>query len=180
MKKDKATLVTLGVFAVILIFVAWYTFSRGGVTDEVSEAERVNIFSTQALLLTDFEGNPVSMSDYEGKVVVANSWATWCPFCKDELAAFAELKEQYESRGVAVLAINRAETRNQIVAYQRVLRVDENLTILLDETDSFYRFIGGFSMPETVFYDREGNPAYHKRGPLTLEEMQQQLESILE
>ena len=52
------------------------------------------------------------------------------------------------------------------------------MIFLLDSSDSFYRSIGGFTMPETLFVDGGGNILLHKRGPMTLDEMRQKTNEL--
>jgi len=55
--------------------------------------------------LKDMNGQTVHLSDYAGKVVVLNFWATWCPPCRKELPDFAELQQEYGSKGLQMLGI---------------------------------------------------------------------------
>src|SRR5260370_41425750 len=55
--------------------------------------------------LTDANGSRVKLSDDRGKVVLLNSWATWCGPCKIEIPWFIELEQTYNSRGVAALGV---------------------------------------------------------------------------
>ncbi len=55
--------------------------------------------------LKDINGNTVHLSDYRGKVVVLNFWATWCPPCRKELPDFTELQKEYERKGLQFVGI---------------------------------------------------------------------------
>lgn len=129
--------------------------------------------------LRDYTGNEVSLSDFRGKVVVANSWAVWCPFCRDELSDFAKLQNEFAD-SVVVIAIDRAESLEKAKGFTDSIGVTSDFIFLLDPDDSFYTSIGGFSMPETLFVDKEGNIGIHKRGPMRFEEMREKVESILQ
>ena len=118
----------------------------------------------------DFEGNTVTLGDFAGTPVVANSWAAWCPFCVKELPDFTELQNEFGNE-IKVIAINRAESRNRAVSYIEDQGFDDGLTYWLDTRDRFYSTIGGFSMPETLFITADGKTAFHKRGQMTLHEM---------
>ena len=58
-----------------------------------------------AFALKDLEGNVRNIDEWNGKVVLVNFWATWCPPCKKEMPAFIELHEQYASQGFDVIGI---------------------------------------------------------------------------
>lgn len=119
--------------------------------------------------LTDYAGNSVSLAEYRGKPLVINAWAAWCPFCRQELPDFAALQGEFAD--IAVIAIDRAESKDVAKGYTDQLGISEKMILLLDPGDGFYKNIGGFSMPETIFVDSHGAIVFHKRGPLTLDEM---------
>lgn len=141
-----------------------------------SEAEKFN--KVPQFTLSDYEGNQVSVNDFPGKILVINSWAAWCPFCVDELPAFRDLQERFPNE-IVVIAIDRQESLSTAQGYTDNAGISDAYTFLLDPNDSFYRSIGGFSMPETLFVDTEGNIRIHKRGPMKLKEMVEKVESIL-
>lgn len=128
--------------------------------------------------LSDHNGRQVSLSDSEGKVRVINSWATWCPFCVDELVDFAELQQEFGNE-IVVIAINRREQLDRTQSFVEDLGIANSMTFLIDPRDSFYASIGAFSMPETIFVDGSGEIVFHKRGPLPLSEMRNKVNKIL-
>ncbi len=124
--------------------------------------------------LKDYNGNTVTLSQFRGKPVVVNSWAAWCPFCREELKDFAAAKREFGDR-IEIIAIDRAEPLAVAKKFTDELGVTDALVFLLDPEDSFYRAIGGFSMPETIFVDPEGRIVFHKRGPMTAEEIRERI-----
>ena len=56
--------------------------------------------------LTNQHGEQVSLSDYRGKVVVLNFWATWCPPCKAEVPGFNRMYEEYQDDGLVILGVS--------------------------------------------------------------------------
>ena len=56
--------------------------------------------------LTGLDGNRVRLSDYAGKVVVINFWATWCAPCRAEIPAFVRLREQYHDKGLEIIGVS--------------------------------------------------------------------------
>lgn len=129
------------------------------------------------LTLEDFEGDKVSISELN-KPSVINSWAGWCAFCKEELKAFAKAKSEFGNR-VKIIAINRGEPKQEAIGYTDDLGVTNKLTFLLDPDDKFYRKIGGFSMPETIFVNSKGKIVFHKRGPMDAEEIKKKIKEHL-
>lgn len=128
--------------------------------------------------LNDYNGNKVILSDFRDKIVLVNSWAVWCPFCGDELIDFAELQEEFKDE-IVIIAVDRAESLETAKGFTDSLEVTDKMIFLLDPSDSFYASIGGFGMPETIFLDKKGDVKIHKRGPMTLEEMREKVNTIL-
>lgn len=167
---------------VILTTVSVFLFTNVGDTNElnteVAEVAESKYDKAPQFSLKDYEGNVVS-SNYSGKkVTVVNSWTTWCPFCVDELPDFALLQEEFSDE-IDVIAIDRSESLDKAKKFSDELGVTGRIGFLMDPKDSFYQSIGGFSMPETIFVDSEGNILIHKRGPMRFEEMKQKIDQIL-
>lgn len=161
-------------FIIIAVILAaglvWFYFPRG--QKDVLERPAPD-FS-----LKDYNGQTVSLSDFRGKALVVNAWAAWCPFCVRELEDFATAQKEFGDK-VVIVAIDRAESLEVAKKFTNDLGVSEDLIFLLDPADSFYQSIGGFSMPETIFVDRNGNIVHHKRGPMSLEEIRERIQKIL-
>lgn len=128
---------------------------------------------------TDLSGNPLSLTDHVGNILVINSWASWSPDSAKELLTLAELSREYRERGVVVLAVNRAESETIAKRFLETLGVIDDVQLVLDRGDQFYKASQGYAMPETVFYDRKGNVAYQQRGHISLEKMKVQVDQIL-
>lgn len=174
----KANIITIGILAAVLIFVGLFVFKDQILgTTELNDIEEVRK-GNKEVTYTDLNQNPVDIKEYAGRVLVINSWATWCPFCTQELKDFVALKNEFGDQ-IHVLAINRSEEPTTARVFVERAGGEQGLVYLLDPDDVFYRSVGGFSMPETVFYDREGNIAVHKRGFMDLSEMRKHTEKAL-
>lgn len=106
--------------------------------------------------LPDLEDKQVRLSDFRGKVVFLNFWATWCKPCKEEMPSMEVLYKNFERDGLVVLAvsIDRVTTKKDIPPFVKSL----NLTfpILVDswgQTDKRYKLMG---VPETYIIDQQG------------------------
>lgn len=177
---SKTSVVTIGVITIIILIAGWYTFT----VLQNEQREGTDIFKAlsvpeEVASYTDLEGNPISLTDYEGKILVINSWASWCPFCTNELPDFGSLATEYKDKDVVVLAINREESKEQAERFLRTVNSGGDIIYVLDPSDYFYNSIGGFAMPETIFYDKAGNSVFHKRGYMRQSEMRQHIEEII-
>ena len=106
--------------------------------------------------LTDLDGNQQSLSQYRGKVVLLNFWATWCKPCREEMPSMEILNKNFEKDGLVILAvsIDRVTTTKDIPPFVKGM----NLTfpVLIDswgKTDMPYKRMG---VPETFIIDQQG------------------------
>ena len=175
MTKSNITKGILSVLVIggVLLAVIFGLSKDTGVESSVSDLDRFS-----QITLTDYNGNTKSLGDWSGKMLVVNSWAVWCPFCVKELSDFAALQKAFPDE-IAVIAIDRAESLEKVQGFTDGLGISEDMIFLMDRKDDFYKAVGGFSMPETVFIDKDGTVVFHKRGPMTFEEMKEQVEKLL-
>lgn len=171
-----------GIAAVIGIAFFWLNGRPGGSEGAMSaQHQQKTALSAPAffdLVLEDYGGKAVRLADFHGRPLVINSWAAWCPFCKKELVDFAAAQKEFGD-AVLIIAVDRAETKDTAKKYTDELGVTDAFLFLIDSSDSFYKFIGGFSMPETIFVDTDGNIKIHKRGPMDLDEIRNKINEIL-
>jgi cytochrome c-type biogenesis protein len=122
-------------------------------------------------------GEPVVLFDLRGQVVLLNFWATWCGPCRVEMPEF---QQQYDTRagdGFTILAVNSGESVNTV----RDFRAEFGLTfpLAMDESTAIQIQYGLFSYPTTLLLDREGVIVARHFGPLTTEQIDQMLDSVL-
>ena len=179
-KSDVITILVLILVLLITGAVTWYLKSNATTVTEVTSAADVALGTAEGQSsYTTLDGDLVDLVDYRGDVLVVNSWASWCPFCVNELPHFEELAEIYKEQGVTVLAINRKERQNIARSYLDSVGGFDDVLFLLDPDDRFYSSIGGITMPETIFYDAAGNVVVHKRGFMDLNEMRFHVDQAL-
>lgn len=115
----------------------------------------LNIFTGnyQRLQLLDLNGNPVELSDFMGKSVLINFWATWCPPCLEEMPLIETYAVRYEDE-LVVLAINAGENKNVVREFAEQHGFSFN--ILLDPTNSAAGKFFVYGYPTTMFFDEAG------------------------
>ena len=109
--------------------------------------------------LRDANGSAVKLSDYRGKVVLLNFWATWCGPCTLEIPWFVEFERDYKTQGLAIVGVSMDEDGwNAIKPY--VSEHKMNYRVLLGD-DSVSQLYGGVdSLPTTFIIDRSGKVAF--------------------
>jgi thiol-disulfide isomerase/thioredoxin len=82
--------------------------ASGGVCPANAKPAKLNF------TLKDFTGKTVKLSDYKGKVILLDFWATWCPPCKAEIPGFVELQEAYRDKGLQVVGVSVDDTPDKL------------------------------------------------------------------
>lgn len=122
-------------------------------------------------------GNKRRLSEYRGRPVLVNFWATWCAPCRTEMPALEEAAATYRNAGLQVLAVNFGESQPAVLAFAGELSLQ--LPLLLDSdgaVQASYRVPG---YPSSYFIDRQGRVAAVHLGILTEDQLSARLATIL-
>ena len=172
------------ILLIVVLGAVWYVVqSQEGELTSIEDLDigardgALTLASLENLATTTLDGESADLADYAGKPLVINAWASWCPFCVDELPAFAAIQRELGD-SVTIIAIDRGEPASVAMQYINRLEISDDLVWLLDQSDSFYARIGGFSMPETLFFNSDGSLGFHKRGPMEADEIKQRIERL--
>jgi len=105
--------------------------------------------------LKSLEGRQVRLSEYRGKAVLLNFWATWCAPCKIEMPWFVDLQKQYASQGLQVIGVAMDDSGEEAIAkFAREMGVNYPVLIGKEAVGDAY---GGVEfLPTTFFIDRQG------------------------
>lgn len=110
-------------------------------------------------ILKDLQGNNVKLSDYKGKIVILNFWATWCGYCKDEMPEFSQYDKQLQQeKDAVILAIDSEESEAKVKKFVSDNNID--LKVLLDvdgEVTKLYAPYGIQGFPTTFFINSDGS-----------------------
>ena len=130
------------------------------------------------LVLKDLRGRTLRLSDYKGKVVLLNFWATWCPPCGAEMPDLIKLQREYRSKGLRVIGVTYPpEEIKEVRQFIRKLRVNYPVALGTKETKTL--FDETETLPLTVVIDREGNVRERIEGILLPEEFEQRIKPLL-
>ena len=102
-----------------------------------------------------FDGETIRLSDFEGKVVVLNFWASWCPPCRWEMPFFERMSQEYEDQDVVFLGVAISDTLENVRAFAEGVGV--TYPNGLDETGEIARDYSVVSLPTTFFIGKDGN-----------------------
>jgi peroxiredoxin len=130
--------------------------------------------------LTNLEGETVKLSDYQGKKVILNLWATWCPPCQAEMPHMQNFYEKNKDNGIEILAVNLTSMDNGRATIKQFVD-DFGLTfqIPLDEDGSIGRQYQAVSIPTSYMIDTKGVISKKIVGPMD-ETMMENLTKAME
>lgn len=161
----------LGAFALVIVAVVGLVAIVGGTTEPATADSDLppNAFAL-------FDGGEATFADFEGKPLVINFWASWCPACVAELPEFQSVHEQYADR-VTFLGVANSDRRDAAIA----LADDVGLTYALadDPAGTLFTDLGLISMPSTIFVDANGRIQEVFGGQLNEPLLIERLESLV-
>lgn len=157
MKRQIVILAAACVAVFVIVFVGLRRVHQAPVSSAAS--------LTDTKLAPDFElhsldGKTVHLSDFRGKAVLLNFWATWCEPCKIEMPWFVELQKQYGPQGLEIVGISMGDdTRDEVAKFATTMGVDYPILIGKEsERDSVADLYGGVQfLPVSVYIDRNGH-----------------------
>lgn len=124
--------------------------------------------------LETLEGKKVKLSDFAGKKVMLNFWATWCPPCKAEMP---HMQKFYEEKGdeIHILAVN-IDPKNDVAGFAKEMNL--HFPILLDKNDKVMKMYQILSIPTTYFIDEDGIIRNKFIGAMLLDKMREFFENF--
>ena len=155
----------VGLFAYTLYTPTTSNLGAGGRVNASGSKVHVGDRVAPDFTLETFDGEPVSLSDYEGKSVVINFWSSWCPPCRDEAPMLNAFHEQTaEDDDVVLLGVAIWDRREDALAFMRQYNL--SFTNLSDQRGSVLIDYGVYGVPETYFIGPDGVLKGKYRGPL--------------
>lgn len=149
-------------------------------TSKNEQADNVQGNVAPDFTVTDYDGNKVRLSDFKGKPVVLNFWATWCYYCKVEMPDFNEAYKKYPD--VQFLMVNATGTNGETVETAKAYVEQEKYVfdVFFDKEYDALRTYGISSFPMTIFIDEDGNIVSQRIGMLTMEALESEIEKLTE
>lgn len=168
-RKSRSATTLLVAALALLAFVAFRYFSASGAGAAEQKMLRTWIGAEAPdFVVTNLDGQPLRLSDFKGKRVILNFWATWCPPCREEIPDFVKLRAQTSPTNVVILGLSTDDAATQKAF---ALRHGINYPLaVLQGVPSPYSDIG--IIPVTLVIDRHGVIQNAVLGPQTLQSLE--------
>jgi len=106
--------------------------------------------------LNDVDGKPVKLSDFKGKVVILDFWATWCPPCRAEIPGFVAIQKKYADKGFTMVGVSLDEQGPSVVK-SFMHNFGMNYPVVMANQKIVLDYGGITAIPTTFVIDRQGN-----------------------
>ena len=105
--------------------------------------------------LRDINGEPISLADFKGKVVILDFWATWCPPCRKEIPGLVTLQRRYQDKGLVIIGVSLDQQGPSVVKpFMRELGM--NYRVVMGDEKIVSDYGGIEAIPTTFIIDRQG------------------------
>jgi peroxiredoxin len=174
-----AGLVLLGLVAIRLIPALFAQIESGQAAGVglLGAPAQVN-YPAPILELTDLQGNPVSLSQYKGKVVLVNNWATWCPPCEAEMPELQSYYQDNLNKNFTIIAIEAGDPLAEVVAF--VNRYGLTFPVWQDPQLKAVAAFRNSGLPSSYVIDQYGKIRLVWTGPVRYDMLEKYVTPLLE
>ncbi len=148
----------------VLLFACLTVFGGLASAQALEDWDRARIRAAKDFKLKDLSGTTHSLSQYKGKVVIVNFWATWCPPCVEEMPSLQALQRTLDPNQAVILTINSEDTAAKAKAFLKRHKLD--LAVLLDPEDDVGPEWDVEAYPSSYLIDTRGRWRYSTEGDI--------------
>ncbi len=153
-------------------FAVWFLFF---LCTRAASAE--SLPTAPAWTLKDTAGRTLRLADYRGKVVILNFWATWCPYCRQEIPGFTALQEKYGPQGLVVIGVAMDEEPKLVAPYARKAGINYPIVYGTPLVTLAYGDVP--TLPTTFVIRRDGKIALVSEVAIDARRLESEIKSLL-
>src|SRR5438067_4590428 len=127
----------------------------------------------------DIDGKKVSLSDFKGKVIILDFWATWCVPCKAEIPGFIELQKKYGDRGLQIIGLSVDDSIGTAKKYATGMKMNYPVLLAEGKEDILKAYDPIPSIPVSIIIDRQGRIVGRHLGIATMEVFEREISPLL-
>ena len=174
-KKARNWKIIAGIAAIILVSILL-------IATHQAEADTINVAIKGKAIgdftLQDINGQTVHLSDYQGKTVMLNGWATWCPPCRAEMPDLEQYYRNHKEDNFVILAINAAEPQEQAAAFAQFAGL--TFPVLLDPDAAILSAMGINGFPTSILIDPQGTVKHIHIGMFQAQDLEKEISPFLQ
>ncbi len=178
MSRNSLVWIVVIVTVSVMLVAAPYMARRAGITKDSAHRLEMKGQPAPDFSLESLDGKTVRLSDFRGKAVLLNFWATWCQPCKIEMPWFEEMQKQYGPNGFQVLGVAMDDaSKEDIAKFAKEMGVNYPILIGKEAVGDAY---GGVQfLPSSFFIDRDGKVVDRIFGLRSRSEIEDQIKAAL-
>ncbi|MFA6809405.1 MAG: TlpA disulfide reductase family protein [Eubacteriales bacterium] len=179
MKRKIWLLVKISLLVIIVLY--FYNYYNGTINSSPENTNQDTVTNTSELnlaenfTLTDSNGNQVSLTDFRGKNVYINFWASWCGPCKSEMPDIQKISQEYKD-DLIVLAVNVGDSQNTVQDF--ITQNNYDFTVLLDTNMDVARQYQITTIPVSIFINKDGVIISKRIGAISESQMKSYIEKL--
>jgi peroxiredoxin len=133
----------------------------------------VQPYAAPAFTANTLDGVPVSLSDFNGQIVLLNFWASWCQPCKEETPDLEAVYRRFRDQGLVIVGVDLLNTEASLQDVQAFIKqYGVTYPVVLDERGEISKAFAISPLPTTYFIDRQGRVRYIRVGKLDAADME--------
>ncbi|KAF0091839.1 MAG: redoxin domain protein [Fusobacteria bacterium] len=175
----KGILAVVGFVVFMLVVSIGYQFLTSNFDNEKDVDQNISGQVAKDFTVIDVDGKEVSLSDFKGKPVVINFWASWCPPCKEEMPFYNEVYKELGDE-VQFMMVDLVDGSRETVATAKAF-VKENgyeFPVFFDTDQEAAIAYGIYSIPTSIFIDADGKVVRSITGSMTKDDLLEEIENI--
>jgi peroxiredoxin len=178
--------ILIGSGVIIISVLAFFLWPKSNQTTQAEPETRggfsaipieVN-FPAPDVTVSDLDGNPVSLSDYRGQVILLNNWATWCPPCKAEMPTLQAYYEDHHHQDFMIVAIEAGDSIPNVASFVDYFGL--TFDVLADPTTATLTAFRNGSLPNSYVIDENGIVRLAWTGAISREVLEEHVTPLLE
>jgi peroxiredoxin len=145
------------IFLALILTAAISVVTACSTTPDISNGQSHSLNVNQPapdFTLRDLDGNLVALSNFRGKPVYFNYWASWCPSCIDEMPIVQSVYDDWAKRGLVLFTVNAGEDLATVLDFMQ--KNHYTFPVLLDSQDKVDQEYNIYYIPVSVFVDKQG------------------------